>query len=281
MRMSWFYPFVNNSFVFFFFSIMFSIFSYKFLFNSEYLLVLDILFGYCILSLILTLILSCYLFIKHIFKIKWYGLNLSDKANWFKTSSPMFIRDISYLSFDKGDIFILGFFVDPIIIGYYFTVQKIISTQDIILDSFLIKIRAAISYNISIGDYLKSHQIIKKTTIVNLLFAMIVGLTLYVLSEYLLILFSIESLIAIKIFKIIIIYQIIISSFNYISEPLIYADKQYQVVLIGFFFNLLNVILISIFMEHNNILIFIHIVYVMRICCRLFLLPIYFKTFNV
>ena len=69
------------------------------------------------------------------------------------------------------------------------------------------------------------------------------------------------------------------SSLNYIIEPLIYANKQNLVVGVGVFFNCLNLLLLFLFMENNNIIMFINIVYLMRILSTFALIPVYWKIF--
>lgn len=270
---------IDFSFIFSLFFICFHIFILNFFFINNFILSLNFLILSCMFSSILSLILSIYLFNKFIIKFTLFTFDLSDRYKWFKTSVPIYVRDLSYLSFYKGDIFLLGFFVDPILIGYYFTSQKVISGQDIVLDSILIKIRAAITHNVYVKNFKKTNQIIKKTTIVSFLFTSISGLILFYLSDFILKLFNIENNLAIIIFKLIVIYQIIISSLNYIIEPLIYANKQNLVVSVGIFFNFLNILLLFLLMENNNIIMFIHIVYLMRILSTFVLIPVYWKTF--
>jgi len=270
---------IDFSFIFSLFLLYFYIFVLNFYSINNFNLSLNFLILSCIFSSFLSLILSIYLFNNFIIKFSLFTFDLSDRYKWLKTSVPIYIRDLSYLTFYKGDIFLLGFFVDPILIGYYFTSQKVISGQDIVLDSLLIKIRAAITHNIYIKNFKKSNQIIKKTTIISFLFASISGLILFFLSDFILKLFNIENNLAIEIFKLIVIYQIIISSLNYIIEPLIYADKQNLVVGVGVFFNCLNLLLLFLFMENNNIITFINIVYLMRILSTLALIPVYWKIF--
>ena len=90
--------------------------------------------------------------------------------------------------------------------------------------------------------------------------------------------FNIQSILAVQVLVLIAILHIFISPFNYIVEPLIYANKQIHIVAVGLFYNILNIFLLIFFMQDNSIITFIIIVYSMRILSRFTLLPIYYFT---
>ncbi len=238
----------------------------------------DILIS-CLVTSIFVATYSIYLIHKEVLNLKKkYQINLSEKKQWLKTSIPIYLRDISNLSFDKGDIFLLGLFVDPVLIGFYFTSQKVVSIIDMLLDSILIKIRSAISQNILKRNFSEVNRIIKKVSLINLISCVIFAFFIFYLSGLVLSFFNIESNLAIQILRYIVIFHIFISPFNYIIEPLIYANKQITVVVVGLFYNFLNIILLIIFMEYNSIINFIIIVYTMRILSRATLLPFYYNV---
>lgn len=92
------------SFISIFSIVIFAIFL---LVTFEYMLLVDfklVLYS-CLSVSILVALFSLFLINKKVLSLNLYTFDFTDKKEWFKTSIPIYIRDISNLSFDRGDIF--------------------------------------------------------------------------------------------------------------------------------------------------------------------------------